>query len=194
MLGIPLEKQAGFTCGPPRGTDGFSTADHSCVKFVDDRCKDRPTKIHHIRSSGDVPRESCFMDEANGGTYLDRKLLAPPLFAVRLVGTDSKSPLVYQIVYTFAADELTTTSKLGKALIEKYGTPTSKAEPVKIVWESGEVQLRAECRMIQGDFAKTGDFCTLSVEDRTLAVRERDRQAEVDASAREANAPAPPSL
>lgn len=194
-LGIPLEKHAGFVCGPPRGTDGFSTADHTCVKFTDDRCKDRKTFIHHIRSTGDVEKgPGCFMDESNGATYLDRTILLPPLFSIRLVGTDTPDPKVYQIVYTFPADDLTESSKLGKALIAKYGTPTAKAEPVRFVWQSGDVELRAECRSIAGDNARIGEFCTLSVEDRPFAMRERER-AEVDAAAaRQANAPAPPSL
>lgn len=194
-LGVPLEKQAGYLCGPPRGTDGFTTQNHSCVKFVDARCAERPTKIHHIRSTSDVPRGlTCFMDEFTGATYLDRNILLPPLFSVRLVGTDTNDPKVFQIYYTFAADDLTETSKLGKALIAKYGTPTSKAEPVKMVWQAGDVELRAECRVIAGEFAATGDFCTLSVEDRALDQRERERTAAAEAAAREAAAPPPPSL
>ncbi|MBX3155680.1 MAG: hypothetical protein KF773_06755 [Deltaproteobacteria bacterium] len=194
-LGVPLEKQAGYTCGPPRGTDGFSTQNHSCVKFVDARCSERPTKIHHIRSSGDVPRGlTCFMDEFTGATYLDRKLLLPPLFAVRLVGTDTNDPKVFQIHFTFAADDLTETSRLGKALIAKYGPPTSRAEPVRMVWQAGDVELRAECRTIGGDNAAIGDYCTLSVEDRALDHRERERAAGDAAAAREAAGPPPPSL
>ncbi len=194
-LGVPLEPQAGFTCGPPRGTDGFTTQNHSCVKFLDERCKGKPTKIHHIRSSGDVDRgQNCFMDEMNGATYLDRTLLSPPLQFIRLTGTDSVASKVFQITYTFAADDLTEDSKLGKALIAKYGPPSYKNPPIQMSWKMGEVSLGAECRMITGDHAAQGDFCTLTVEHRELDQKEQERQRVADDAARRAGAPPPPGL
>jgi len=194
-LGVPLEPAAGFTCGPPRGTDGFTTQNHSCVKFLDERCKGKPTKIHHIRSTGDVDRgPSCFMDEMNGATYLDREILLPPLSYLRLTGTDTPNAKVFEITYTFAGDDLTDDSKLGKALIAKYGPPTNRNPPVQMSWQQGEVFLRAECRMIAGDHAKQGDYCTITVAHPELDTRERERQAADDEAARRAGAPAPPAL
>ena len=73
-LGVPFETVPGFTCGPPPGTDGFTTQNHSCVKFIDARCKGKPTQIKMIRGMSDVPKgQSSFMDEFMGATYLDRK-------------------------------------------------------------------------------------------------------------------------
>jgi hypothetical protein len=194
-LGVPLEGQAGFTCGPPRGTDGFSTQNHSCVKFLDERCKDRPTKIHHIRSTGDVDRgQNCFMDEFNAATYLDRKFTAPPLLYLRITGTDSNNPKVFQITYTFPADDLTDDSKLGKALIAKYGEPAYRNPPTQMTWKAGDVEMRAACRGIGGDNAAKGEFCTITVEHDALDQQEREKQRVNEEAARRAGAPPPPPL
>jgi len=194
-LGGALEKHPGFTCGPPPGTGGFSTQNHSCVKFVDDRCKDRPTKIHNITSSADVPAgQSCFMDEFTGDTFLDRKHVVPPLQAVRIVGTNTSAPLVFQLEYTFAADDLTAGSNLGKALIGKYGPPASDTPPVRMTWRVGDVELRAACRTIAGEHAPQGEFCKIVVEDNKLDDVERGIQQQANDDARQHSAPPPPPL
>ena len=194
-LGAPLEAQAGFTCGPPPGTDGFTTQNHSCVKFLDDRCKSRPAKIHHVRTSGDLPKgQTCFMDEFTGATYLDRAFTAPPLRAVRIVGTDTSKPLVFRIEYTFAADDLTPDSNLGKALIAKYGTPSYTNAPTQMSWELGDVQVAASCRTIGGDHKADGEYCTLRVEDNKLDSTERDIQSQANDDARTTTAPPAPPL
>jgi len=194
-LGVPLESNPGFTCGPPRGTDGFTTQNHGCVKFTDARCEGRATKIHHIRVAADVPGgQNCFMDEFTGATYLDRTFMAPVLTSMHLIGTDSNNPKVFQIVYTFAADDLTPDSKLGKMLIAKYGEPTYKNPPTQMSWQQGDVQLSAACRTIGGDNAKQGDYCTITVEDDALDRAERENQRVADENARKQNAPPPPSL
>lgn len=194
-LGLPLEKQAGFTCGPPPGTDGFTTQNHSCVKFLDERCKGRKTKIHHIRVAADLPKgQTCFMDEFNGGTYLDREHKAPPLFALRITGTDTSNPLIFEIRYTFAADDLTSDSRLGRALIAKYGQPTYANPPTQMMWERGDTRLSAACRGIGGDHADQGEFCEIIVEDRKLDQIERSIQDDANTAARAHAAPPPPSL
>ena len=191
-LGAPLEKVPGFTCGPPPGTDGFTTQNHSCVKFLDARCKGRPAKIHHIRVSADVPAgQNCFMDEFTGATYLDRKYISPPLSAVRIIGTDTSAPLVFEIDYSFAADDLTDDSNLGKALIAKYGPPTSKNSPIQMSWDIGEVRLSAMCR---GTVGPQGEYCHIDVEDRALDGTERDLQREADEAEKHRNAPPAPAL
>lgn len=191
-LGVPLESQAGFTCGPPRGTDGFTTQNHGCVKFTDARCEGRKTEIHHIRSSGDLPKgQTCFMDEFTGGTYLDRTFMSPVLTSMHLIGTDSNNPKVFQIVYTFAADDLTPDSKLGKMLIAKYGEPTYKNPPIQMSWTQGDVQLSASCRSTVGP---QGEYCTITVEDDALDRAEREHQRVAEEAARKQNAPPPPSL
>jgi hypothetical protein len=194
-LGVPLESVKGFTCGPKPGTGGYTTADHSCVKFIDPRCKGRKTKIHHISSTGDVPKgQYCFMDESNGATYLDREYMAPPLQAIRIVGTDTTAPLVYEIQYTFAADDLTTDSNLGKALTKKYGAPSYTNEPIAMGWTEGDASLSAACRTIGGDHAADGEYCTIIVEDDTLARVERDIQDQANDDARAGAAPDAPEL
>jgi hypothetical protein len=194
-LGAPLGSVKGFTCGPKPGTDGFTTADHSCVKFIDERCAKRKTKIHHIRATADVPKgQICFMDEANGATYLDREYMSPPLKAIRIIGTDTTAPLVYRIEYTFAADDLTDDSNLGKALKKKYGAPSYTNPPIQMGWTEGDVSLGAACRMIGGDHAADGEYCTISVEDDTLARVEREIQDQANDDARAGAAPAAPEL
>jgi hypothetical protein len=194
-LGGPLEKHAGFKCGPPPGTDGFTTQNHSCVKFIDERCKGRPTKIHNIRSSGDVPAgQNCFMDEFTGASYLDRKYMAPPLKSIRLVGTDTSAPLVFRLEYIIAADDLTRDSNLGKALIAKYGTPANTNAPIAMNWTIGDVQLDAACRQIGGDHAPDGEFCRITVEDNKLDDTERSIQQQANDDARKSKAPPAPPL
>jgi hypothetical protein len=191
-LGTPLDNHAGFTCGPPPGTDGFSTQNHSCVKFLDARCKGKTTKIKNIRVSGDVPPgQGCFMAEFEGSTYLDRRPTETPLSAIRIIATDTSAPLVQQIEYTFAADDLTDDSNLGKALIAKYGPPTSKNSPIQMQWQMGDVVLRASCR---GTVGPTGEYCRLTVEDQTLDRTERDIQQQADDADKRKHAPAAPSL
>lgn len=191
-LGEPLEKQAGFTCGPPPGTDGFTTQSHSCVKFLDKRCEGRPTKIHHIRSGADLPKgQTCFMDEFSGATYLDRTQVSPPLSAVRIIGTDTTLPLIMEIAYTFAADDVTEESNLGKALIAKYGAPQGKNAPLSMWWEMGEVVLKVGCREVVGP---TGEYCKLTVEDRSIDRTERELQEQANEERKKKNAPAAPQL
>jgi hypothetical protein len=194
-LGLPLAGQDGFTCGPPRGTDGFTTQNHSCVKFLDERCAGRPTKIHNIRSTGDVPRgQSCFMEEFTGATYLDREYTAPPLQAIRIVGTDTDNPKIFEIEYTFAADDVTRDSKLGKALIAKYGEPSYENPPTQMSWKIGNASLDASCRTIGGDNAAQGEYCRITVGDDDLDRREREMAEQRAEEQRRANAPAAPDL
>lgn len=191
-LGGELEKVPGFTCGPPPGTDGFSTQNHSCVKFLDARCKGKPTRIHNIRSTADVDKgQSCFMEEFTGATYLDRKFTTTPLSAVRIVGTNTSAPLVFQITYTFAADDLTDDSNLGKALIAKYGPPSSRNPPISMSWNLGQVQLLADCRSTEGP---TGEFCRITVVDDELDATERSIQQQADEDARKTHGPPAPKL
>ncbi|HET9990486.1 MAG TPA: hypothetical protein VFQ65_18275, partial [Kofleriaceae bacterium] len=75
QLGTALASLVGFTCGP----DPALTR-HTCVRFLDERCKDKTTSIHRIRLAADVPAGSgCFMDEGSGATFLDRRYMQPPL-------------------------------------------------------------------------------------------------------------------
>jgi len=192
-LGEPLEQaRDGFVCGPPRGTGGFTTQNHSCVKFLDERCKDRTKLINNVHGNAELPRgQTCFMDEFTAATYLDREFMAPPLKFVRITGSDSPDPKVFQITYTFPADDLTETSNLGKALIAKYGQPVSTTAPLRMTWRAGGAELRAACRTIGGEHAPEGEFCTITVEDGKIDDTERERQHVAEDAARRNAAPPP---
>jgi hypothetical protein len=162
------------------------------VKFLDARCAGKKTKIGHISSTGDVPAgQSCFMDEGSGATYLDRKFTSPPLSAIAIVGTDTSAPRVYEINYTFANDVVTAESNLGKALIAKYGVPTTTNYPIQMGWTDGDVVVRAACGSTEGP---TGEFCTLSVSDTGLLDTERSIQQEADEAQEKQDAPPAPEL
>ena len=184
-LGAPLRGQTGFTCGPSGGAGGART----CVKFLDDRCQGRTTLVAQLRYGSDAPKgHNCFLDEIDGITYLDQKKLRPPLKHVRITGTDTSSPLIFRIDYVLDADDLTKDSKLGKALVEKYGKPTHGPTGSEMSWEQGDVTLSASCRLYQG---ADGEFCEIRAEDKTLSQAERSLQDNADAGARQASAPAP---
>jgi hypothetical protein len=131
------------------------------------------------------------MDEGSGGTYLDRKLTSPPLSYVSVVVTDTSAPVVYEVNYTFAKDVLTDDSNLGKALIAKFGKPTSTNPPIGMSWTAGDVRLSAGCGTTEGP---TGEYCSLQVSDTALLDSERSIQKELDDAQVKKNAPPPPKL
>jgi hypothetical protein len=185
-------KVSGFTCGPDPASRGFTTYRHTCVKFLDDRCKGRPSKINHIRTAAEVPRgQVCFMDEGSGGTYLDGAFVSPAMSSLSIVATDTTAPVIYEINLVLPPDDLTETSNLGKALIAKYGRPTSYDPPRQMRWDSGDVRLTANCRGTQGP---TGEYCTIQVTDTALLDAERSIQQAADDDERHSKAPAAPKL
>ena len=191
-LGTEFSKVPGFTCGPDPVSKGFTSYRHTCVKFLDERCKGRPSKIFHIRSSADLPRgQACFMDEGSAGTYLDGKLMSPPLSYLSIVATDTSAPRVYEVNYTFANDVLTDQSNLGKALIAKYGPPQERNEPLTMFWQSGDVTLRADCGATQGP---AGEFCSIKVSDDAFHDSERAIQQAFDDEQKLKNGPPAPKL
>ncbi len=185
-------KVRGFTCGPDPAEAGFTTYRHTCVKFLDDRCKGRPSKIFHIRTLADLPPgQTCFVDEGSGGTYLDRKFISPALSSLTVVATDTTAPVIYEINLTLPADDLTDTSNLGKALIAKYGNPTNYDPPRSMRWQDGDVTLSASCRGTQGP---TGEYCTIQVSDTALLDAERAIQQAADEDKQHRDAPPAPKL
>jgi len=185
-------KVSGFTCGPDPASKGFTTYRHTCVKFLDDRCRGRGVKIFHVRTSADLPRgQLCFMDEGNGGTYLDGKYMTPPLSSLAIVATDTTAPVIYEINLTLPADDLTETSNLGKALIAKYGRPTYSQPPSTMHWNEGDIHVSATCRTTSGP---TGEYCTIQVSDTALLDAERSIQKAADDQRRQAQAPPAPKL
>lgn len=186
-IGTETDKVAGFTCDANVGKYR-----HTCVKFLDDRCANRPTKIGPVSFSSDLPGgQSCFMDSSTGATYLDRKIMAPPLSSLYVVGTDTAVPHTYEIHYTFANDVLGDDSKLGKALIAKYGPPDFKNYPMQMVWNAGDAHLRASCGTVQGP---AGEYCSLAVDDTSVLDADRATQKQADDEHRRRDAPPPPAL
>jgi hypothetical protein len=187
QLDAETDKAAGFTCDGATGTYM-----HACVQFLDDRCKARPTKIGHVSFSSDLPGgQSCFMDSSTGATYLDRKIMEPPLSAVWLVGTDTHDPRTYQIHYTFADNVLAEDSQLGKALVAKYGEPSYKSPPNRMSWSAGSVQLTVDCGP---NTDPQEDYCRMEVNDTSVLDAERAKQKTADETATRNNAPPPPAL
>ncbi len=191
-LGTGFYKVSGFSCGPDPAAQGFTTYRHTCVKFLDDRCKGRELKIFHVRTAADLPPgQTCFMDEGNGGTYVDRKFMSPPLSTLTIVATDTTAPVIYEINLTLPADDLTETSNLGKALIAKYGKPTYFQPPTQMRWQDHDVDLSASCRTTVGP---TGEYCSIQLTDGALLQAERSIQEAADEQRRHAQAPAAPKL
>lgn len=183
-LGGDLFKTAGFTCGPDPAMRGFSTYRRTCVRFLDERCTERPHKIWHTSNQDDYPKgQTCFMDEDGQQTYLDGKYMSPPLQAIAIVGTDTESHRIYEIDYTFARDVLAADSRLGKALIDKYGPPTT-TNGEQMDWEAGKVHMTASCAA----------SCQIRISDDGLLAAEREKQKAHDDAKAKHDAPAPPSF
>lgn len=186
-INTETDKVAGFTCDANVGKYR-----HTCVKFLDDRCTNRPTKIGPVSFSSDLPAgQSCFMDSSTGATYLDRKIVQPPLSSLSVVGTDTRVPRTYEIHFTFAKDVLGDDSKLGKALIAKYGPPDYKNYPIQMVWNAGDAHLRASCGTTEGPH---GEYCALAVDDTSVLDVEREKQKQADDEQRRRDAPPPPPI
>lgn len=194
-IGLPLE-QPGFTCEKEKSKE---LAERHCVKFMDPRCKGKPSALGTLRYGEDAPR-GCFLDVSSAATYLDGKLMQTPntgdasdkrpilkpLLHLHLAGTASKPSKIFRLSYVVAPDELTDDSKLSQALVAKYGEPTSKNPPNELRWKHGDASLRANCLPNRN--------CELVVEDPKFAALERKWQEEADAKERHKNAPAAPEL
>jgi hypothetical protein len=187
-LGSELGKLVGFTCEASPGKYRYT-----CVQFPDVRCQGKATKIKSVGTTAEIPNgQSCFMDSSNGGTYLDRVFQSPPLSAVWVIGTDTSPPKVYEINFTFARDVLTDDSKLGKALLAKYGKPDFTNGDFQWAWNFGsDMMLSANCGATQGP---TGDYCSLKVYDQTVLDTERSIQKARDEERAKKEAPAAPAL
>jgi hypothetical protein len=189
-LGTELSKLKGFTCDAKPGSYR-----HTCVKFLDDRCKGRPSYAKSISFAADVPPgQGCTYDVSTGGTYLDRKPTGAPLGAIAVVGTDTEVPRAYELRFTFAKDVLTPESNIGKALIAKYGAPDSSTEPIRMRWNApsiNDLYLSAECGGTEGP---TGNFCIVQAYDGPLLDSERSIKQAADAAKLEKSGPPAPKL
>ncbi|HET9990401.1 MAG TPA: hypothetical protein VFQ65_17840, partial [Kofleriaceae bacterium] len=63
-LGSAIDKLPGFTCDADVGK-----YQHTCVKFLDDRCTGRTTYVVSISFSSDIPKgQGCTYDAHTGAT------------------------------------------------------------------------------------------------------------------------------
>ena len=189
-LGTAIDKLPGFTCDADVGK-----YQHTCVKFLDDRCKGRPTYVVSVSFSSDVPKgQGCTYDSHSGATYLDRKITTAPLSVVAAIGTDTPVPRAYELRFTFAKDVLTQGSNIGKALIAKYGKPDFINEPMQMRWNVdglSDVFVAAECGGTEGP---QGDFCLVQAHDGPLLDSERSIAQDANAKAEEGGGPPAPKL
>ena len=187
-IGQPLA-QPGFTCGAAWGTNGAMASGRACVKFLDARCKGKKVLIYPVHRKTEP--NACVMDENAGGTFLDGKQVYPPLEAIRIVGTDTTAPLIQEISYQFAGDDITDTSNIGKALLAKYGEPEYRNPPIRFLWNADDTRLTADCRATEGaDY----DYCEVRVTDYAIGANEKALQTEADDAARIKAAPPAPKL
>ena len=189
-LGTAIDKLPGFTCDADVGK-----YQHTCVKFLDDRCQGRPTYVVSLSFSSDIPKgQGCTYDSHTGATYLDRKSTGAPMSVIAAVGTDTSVPRAYELRFTTAKDVLTEKSNIGKALIAKYGKPDFINEPVQMHWNApglSDVFVHAECGMTQGPL---GEYCVVQVHDGPFLDDERSKQKERDDKHAETSGPTAPQL
>jgi len=190
QLGSEIDKIPGFTCDAKVG--GYR---HTCVRFLDEKCKGRKTYVKSISFSSDVPPgQGCTYDSSTGGTYLDRKPTTTPLQGLALVGTDTDVPRAYEIRYIFAKDVVSADSNIGKAMIAKYGKPDFVNEPIQMRWNTPGIDdlfLVLECGGTQGP---TGDYCLIQVYDGPLLDSERSIKQDFEAKKTLSIGPAAPKL
>ena len=190
QLGTELSKLKGFTCDTNVGAYR-----HTCVMFVDDRCKGRKTYVKSISFAADVPPgQGCTYNASNGGMYLDRKPTTAPLSAIAVVGTDTDVPRAYEIHYTFAKDVLTAESNIGKALIAKYGPPDFSNPPISMRWNVQGIDDLYQLSECGGTVGPTGEFCMIQAYDGPLLDSERSIKQASDAAKAEKGGPPAPKL
>jgi hypothetical protein len=192
-IGMVATGKAGFVCAKPSGNTGRE--DTHCVKFLDPRCANKPTKVSVLRYGEDAG-PGCHFDPITNVTRLDNKALQTantndstdhtpirkPLENVHLIGTQSEPSKIYAIRYMLGFDELTEDSKLYRAMIAKYGEPSYKNPPNEMRWKGDDTRLTANCDRAH---------CEIFVQDSAFEGFERNRQAEVDGKARRETAAAP---
>ncbi|MEO7092085.1 MAG: hypothetical protein ABI175_02465 [Polyangiales bacterium] len=192
-LGMVMTAPPGFTCAKPSGNTGRE--DMHCVKFLDSRCAGKPQSISVLRYGQDAG-PGCHFDPSSQATRLDNKLqqtantgdstdhtpIRKPLENISITGTRSEPSKIYAIKYMLGFDELTEDSKLYRAMVSKYGEPSSKNPPNEMRWRGDDTRMIANCDRIH---------CEISVEDGKLDELERNRQEEADGKARRETAAAP---
>ncbi len=194
-IGMPIDGIPSYTCTKDTRTASGERKDRHCVKFVDERCKGRPTSIGSLNYGEKAPM-GCHNDTA-AGTFLDGLLMQDshtgasdqvhngrrPLANVHLIGTESTPSKVYRIWYMFAEDDLLAeSSKVHKALVAKYGEPL-ETHSGKMRWKVDGTELVAECI--------PNNNCEIIVEDSNFEENVENAQKEADAQTKRDAAPTP---
>jgi hypothetical protein len=156
----------GFRCREPG-------REHSCYKLVDKRC--------------DAGR--CVVKQDSIDQWFELNGAKTQLEYVTCQITDTDAGRCFVIDYAFAPRQLLTLdSTLGKALIAKYGAPSSHEDPPqgdpsgggRMIWSSTQSygpEIIASCNAMNNE---AGGQCSIHVDDFSLRTNEQEKQAEID--------------
>lgn len=196
-IGMSVASAKGFTCTKERKTQSGDRVDPICVKFLDPRCKGRPSSVGMLRYGVDAPK-GCHFDPSSGATRLDNVIMQDPhtgatdqahngrkpLNNIAFYGTKTDDSKIYRIEYMLDEDDLKSTdSKIYQALVAKYGEPTYPEHSGKVKWKVDGTELVAECRPYFN--------CSISVTDRNFEQLENAEQEAADKKKKADSAPAP---
>ncbi len=189
-LGTPLAKVTGMTCEAKPHQAG-----RTCVQFLDPKCKGRTTKVALASMNTPIPKgKGCFYNTVGGSTYLDGEKTEPVLESFAITGTPTDSAVIYRIEYTFPDNVLDTDSKLGQALITKYGKPSLVNAPTQFAWSIDSLSVDAGCSGGKSPEYPQYQICKLQVSDARLLEHETGLQDAANAQHDKQAAPPPPPL
>ena len=196
-IGMSVDAAKGFTCTKEKWTQSHVRIGPICVKFLDERCKGKPSAIGSLSYNEKAPK-GCHYDPSSMATRLDNTIMQDPhsgatdqphngrkpLNNVAFHGTKSDSSKIYRIEYMLDEDDVKSKdSKIYKALVAKYGEPTYPEHSGKVTWKADGTELIAYCQ--------TNANCTISVSDSNFESLENDEQKAIDAKKKASSAPAP---
>jgi hypothetical protein len=159
-------KAKGFRCREPG-------REHSCYKLIDKRC-----------DTG-----HCVVKQDAIDQWFELNGAKTQLEYVTCQVTDTDAGRCFEIHYAFAPRQLLTPdSTLGKALIAKYGAPSTHEEPPqgdpngggRMLWLSTQSygpEVIATCNAGNNE---PGGQCSIQVDDYSLRSAEQEKQAELD--------------
>ena len=196
-IGMPVGGAKGFACTKERWTQSRERVAPICVKFLDDRCKGKPTSIGELRYGESAPK-GCHYDPSSMATRLYNVIMQDPhsgasdqprngrkpLNNIAFHGTKAESSKIYRIEYMLDEDNLVSKdSKIYKALVAKYGEPTYPEHSGKVTWNADGTELVAYCQPYAN--------CLISVQDRNFESLENAEQKEADKKKKSDGAPTP---
>lgn len=196
-IGMSVVSAKGFICTKERKTRSGDRLEPICVKFLDARCKGKPSAVGELRYGDDAPK-GCHFDPSSGATRLDNVIMQDPhtgasdqahngrkpLNNIAFFGTKTDESKIYRIEYMLDEDDVKSTdSKIYKALVAKYGEPTYPEHSGKVKWKLDGTELVAECQPYFN--------CSISVIDRNFERLETAEQEATDKKKKGDSAPTP---